>query len=174
MGGIVLDASDASDGEQGDSGDRSSAVRRLAAEACDPADACDACDLDVCDGCDTCLVFSTLVLAGSHAARTANTLHAVVTGHARAPGRRTGRHGTGPALAAIAAYQRWLSPRLRTRCRYVPTCSAYGREAIDRYGLDAGGRLAAARIRRCRRTVPVGTADPVPAVSNAPAATQPG
>ena len=65
------------------------------------------------------------------------------------------------ALAAIRAY-RLISPRLPTRCRYEPTCSAYGHEAVSRYGLRAGGRMTAARLRRCRPGIPFGTVDPVP------------
>ncbi|WP_435830721.1 membrane protein insertion efficiency factor YidD [Polymorphospora rubra] len=65
-------------------------------------------------------------------------------------------------LAAIRGYRRWLSHRLPTRCRFTPTCSAYGLEAVDRFGLAVGGELAAARVRRCRSDVPYGTPDPVP------------
>jgi putative membrane protein insertion efficiency factor len=64
-------------------------------------------------------------------------------------------------LAAIRAYRR-VSPRLPTRCRYTPTCSAYGLEAVQRYGARKGLRLTAARLRRCRPGVPYGTPDPVP------------
>jgi uncharacterized protein len=65
------------------------------------------------------------------------------------------------ALAVIRAYRR-VSGRLPTRCRYEPTCSAYGLEAIGRYGLGRGARLIAARLWRCRPGVPHGTLDPVP------------
>jgi putative membrane protein insertion efficiency factor len=64
-------------------------------------------------------------------------------------------------LGAIKAYRR-VSPRLPTRCRYLPTCSAYGLEAVQRYGARKGLRLTAARLRRCRPGVPYGTPDPVP------------
>jgi hypothetical protein len=65
-------------------------------------------------------------------------------------------------MAAIRGYQLWISPRLPIQCRHVPNCSAYGMEAVHRYGLVVGSRLTAARIRRCTRAVPRGTADPVP------------
>jgi putative membrane protein insertion efficiency factor len=65
-------------------------------------------------------------------------------------------------MAAIRGYQRWLSPRLPTRCRHVPTCSEYGMVAVRRYGLVTGSRLTAARIRRCNPGTPRGTRDPVP------------
>jgi putative membrane protein insertion efficiency factor len=65
-------------------------------------------------------------------------------------------------MAAIRGYQRWLSPRLRTRCRHTPHCSAYGMEAVRRYGLLTGTQLTADRIRRCTAPTPHGTNDPVP------------
>ena len=80
----------------------------------------------------------------------------------------TRRPDTGPTMparagmAAIRAYQRWVSPRLRTRCRHVPHCSAYGMEAVRRHGLRIGSQLTADRIRRCTAPTPHGTVDPVP------------
>lgn len=65
-------------------------------------------------------------------------------------------------MAAIRGYQRWISPRLRTRCRHVPHCSAYGMEAVRRHGLRVGTQLTADRIRRCTAPTPHGTVDPVP------------
>lgn len=66
-------------------------------------------------------------------------------------------------VAGIRAYQRWVSPRLAVRCRYTPTCSQYGLQAIQRYGLAIGVQLAYARVRRCTHRVPYGTPDRVPA-----------
>ncbi|PFG43056.1 putative membrane protein insertion efficiency factor [Isoptericola jiangsuensis] len=63
--------------------------------------------------------------------------------------------------AAIYLYQGVVSPRTPPRCRYVPTCSAYGRDAVRTYGLWQGSRLALGRVRRCTRDVPPGTADPL-------------
>lgn len=65
------------------------------------------------------------------------------------------------ALGAIAAYQRWLSPLLGARCRFLPTCSAYAREAIERFGLLRGGWLALRRILRCQPFC-AGGHDPLP------------
>ncbi|MFT4038584.1 MAG: membrane protein insertion efficiency factor YidD [Thermomicrobiales bacterium] len=65
------------------------------------------------------------------------------------------------ALLLIGLYRRVLSPALPPACRFQPTCSEYGYEAIARYGILAGGRLALWRILRCN---PFGGSgyDPVP------------
>jgi uncharacterized protein len=67
----------------------------------------------------------------------------------------TGRGG----VLLIRGYQRTLSKHLPTRCRYQPSCSEYGAQAVRRYGLLDGSRLIAARIKRCTRAVPLGTPD---------------
>lgn len=53
------------------------------------------------------------------------------------------------ALAMIGFYQRWISPLLPSACRFYPSCSHYSYEAIARYGLLKGGRLALWRVLRC-------------------------
>jgi len=69
------------------------------------------------------------------------------------------------AVGAIDAYRAALSPLLSksglARCRFVPSCSAYGREAVSRYGLPRGTVLTAGRILRCHPFAKGGT-DPVP------------
>ena len=49
----------------------------------------------------------------------------------------------------IRAYQRFLSPALPVACRFVPTCSDYAMEALERHGELRGGWLALRRILRC-------------------------
>jgi putative membrane protein insertion efficiency factor len=53
------------------------------------------------------------------------------------------------ALALIRFYRRAISPSLPPSCRFQPTCSEYAYEAIDKYGILRGGRLAIWRILRC-------------------------
>jgi putative membrane protein insertion efficiency factor len=54
------------------------------------------------------------------------------------------------AVAAIAAYQRWVSPLAPPACRYWPTCSEYARLTIERRGLVRGGLGALGRLLRCQ------------------------
>jgi putative membrane protein insertion efficiency factor len=53
------------------------------------------------------------------------------------------------ALFAIRVYRRAISPMMPPSCRYLPTCSEYAYEAIEKYGILKGGRLAIWRILRC-------------------------
>jgi hypothetical protein len=52
-------------------------------------------------------------------------------------------------VALIRLYQRTLSPLLGPRCRYYPSCSAYGLQAVQSYGILRGSVLAGWRILRC-------------------------
>ncbi|MNN13665.1 putative membrane protein insertion efficiency factor [compost metagenome] len=52
-------------------------------------------------------------------------------------------------LAIIRFYQLFISPFLGANCRYTPTCSQYGKEAILKYGPFKGGWMALKRIGRC-------------------------
>jgi putative membrane protein insertion efficiency factor len=71
----------------------------------------------------------------------------------------------GVAVRAIDAYRATVSPLLaRTglvRCRFQPTCSAYARIAISRYGTPRGLVLATGRLLRCHPFAKGGV-DPVP------------
>lgn len=65
------------------------------------------------------------------------------------------------ALFLIKAYQLTISRVLPAACRFEPSCSHYGYEAIYRHGLWKGGLLAVKRIARCQPFNPGGY-DPVP------------
>jgi uncharacterized protein len=64
-------------------------------------------------------------------------------------------------LLLIRLYQILLSPLLGAQCRFTPTCSAYGAEAIRKYGPFKGGMLTLKRILRCHPWGSHGE-DPVP------------
>jgi uncharacterized protein len=52
-------------------------------------------------------------------------------------------------LYLLRVYKWALSPLLPAACRYVPTCSEYAMEAVDRYGAAHGGLMAFWRLLRC-------------------------
>ena len=56
---------------------------------------------------------------------------------------------TSLALGVVHFYQHWISPLSGPRCRYYPTCSHYGVEAIERFGAWKGSYLALARLLSC-------------------------
>jgi hypothetical protein len=62
---------------------------------------------------------------------------------------------------AIRSYQLLISPLLLPSCRYLPSCSDYAAEAIDRYGAFVGLGLALRRLARCHPWGGSGY-DPVP------------
>jgi len=64
-------------------------------------------------------------------------------------------------LWAIRGYQRVISPALPPSCRFVPSCSEYAWQAVDRYGALKGSWLAVRRLLRCHPFNPGGY-DPVP------------
>ena len=49
----------------------------------------------------------------------------------------------------VAVYKRLISPMLPHACRFVPTCSEYAMEAVERHGVLRGSMLAAWRLLRC-------------------------
>jgi len=61
----------------------------------------------------------------------------------------------------IKIYQRTISPLTPPSCRFYPTCSHYGIEAIDKHGSLKGSWLAARRISKCH-PFHAGGFDPVP------------
>ena len=64
-------------------------------------------------------------------------------------------------LALIRFYQRFISPMFPPACRFEPSCSHYGYEAIAKYGIIKGGWLTVRRISRCH-PFNAGGYDPVP------------
>ena len=64
-------------------------------------------------------------------------------------------------LAAIRFYRRNISPLRKPCCRYIPTCSEYALEAVEKYGPWKGSWLALRRLLRCH-PFHKGGYDPVP------------
>ncbi|UKJ06626.1 membrane protein insertion efficiency factor YidD [Solitalea lacus] len=52
-------------------------------------------------------------------------------------------------IALIKVYQYAISPLLGQNCRFTPTCSQYGVEAIRKHGPWKGGWLTVKRISKC-------------------------
>ena len=52
-------------------------------------------------------------------------------------------------LRLLRAYKWAISPMFPPACRYVPTCSEYAMEAVERYGALRGGAMAVWRLLRC-------------------------
>jgi putative membrane protein insertion efficiency factor len=67
----------------------------------------------------------------------------------------------GASLGMIRFYQRWISASLPSACRFQPTCSRYGYEAIERHGVIKGIGLTLWRLARCQ-PFNRGGYDPVP------------
>jgi putative membrane protein insertion efficiency factor len=63
-------------------------------------------------------------------------------------------------LSLLRGYKWAVSPLFLPACRYVPTCSEYAMEAVDRYGVLRGGWMALRRVLRCHPLVKGGY-DPV-------------
>jgi len=64
-------------------------------------------------------------------------------------------------LSIIRFYQIAISPLKSPTCRFYPTCSHYGLEAVERFGALKGGWLTIKRILKCHPFHPGGI-DPVP------------
>ena len=66
-------------------------------------------------------------------------------------------------LALVRFYRKSISPLRPPCCRFIPTCSQYALEAIEKYGALKGGWLAFNRIMRCHPFYRGGKiSDPVP------------
>ncbi|MDH2897577.1 MULTISPECIES: membrane protein insertion efficiency factor YidD [Rahnella] len=64
-------------------------------------------------------------------------------------------------IKLIRGYQLFISPLLGPHCRFRPTCSQYGIEAIGRFGMLKGSWLTLKRVLKCHPLNPGGD-DPVP------------
>lgn len=53
-------------------------------------------------------------------------------------------------LSLIRFYRRYVSSGRPPCCRFIPTCSAYALEAVEKYGACKGGWLALRRILKCQ------------------------
>jgi putative membrane protein insertion efficiency factor len=65
------------------------------------------------------------------------------------------------AAVPLLAYRYGVSPVIGPRCRFHPSCSEYGLEALRRFGLARGAWLIGARLVRCQPWHPGGV-DPLP------------
>lgn len=54
-----------------------------------------------------------------------------------------------PFIFLIRIYQWFISPLLGNKCRYTPTCSQYGVEALQKHGIFKGGYLTLKRFLSC-------------------------
>ena len=64
-------------------------------------------------------------------------------------------------IGCIRFYRKYISPLKAPSCMYVPTCSQYAIEALEKYGALKGSYLAIRRILRCH-PFHKGGYDPVP------------
>ena len=64
-------------------------------------------------------------------------------------------------MGLIRLYQMTLSKLIPPSCRFTPSCSHYGYEAVSRHGAFKGGWMAIKRVARCHPLNPGGY-DPVP------------
>ena len=64
-------------------------------------------------------------------------------------------------ITCIRLYQKYISPYKGTKCPYIPSCSQYAVEALEKHGVIKGGALAVWRILRCN-PFSKGGIDPVP------------
>ncbi len=52
-------------------------------------------------------------------------------------------------LLLIQGYRRFVSPLRTPCCRFIPSCSAYALEAVEKYGAAKGGWLTLRRLLKC-------------------------
>jgi len=52
-------------------------------------------------------------------------------------------------ISLIKVYRKYISPMSGPKCKFIPTCSQYSIEAIEKYGVLKGGIMSIWRILRC-------------------------
>ena len=65
-------------------------------------------------------------------------------------------------IGLVRFYRKHISPHTKPSCRYIPTCSQYALEALEKYGAWKGSWLALKRILRCHPFSRHDPYDPVP------------
>ncbi|MCL2408622.1 MAG: membrane protein insertion efficiency factor YidD [Oscillospiraceae bacterium] len=65
-------------------------------------------------------------------------------------------------IGLVLFYRKRISPLSPPSCKFMPTCSAYALEALEKYGAAKGGWLALRRILKCHPFNKSGGYDPVP------------
>ena len=70
------------------------------------------------------------------------------------------------ALGALGFYKTYLSLLVGGSCRFVPTCSVYAYEAVERFGVAHGAWLTLKRLLRCHPLSRKFGYDPIPDASN--------
>jgi hypothetical protein len=66
------------------------------------------------------------------------------------------------ALAALRFYKAYLSLLVGGSCRFVPSCSVYAHEAVERFGVARGSWLTLKRLLRCHPLSRKFGYDPIP------------
>ena len=89
------------------------------------------------------------------------TARSTTRGKRSAKGREKKEQVKTIAVGIIRLYQLILSPLLPPACRFYPSCSHYGLQAIEIHGVLRGSCLTAGRILRCQ-PLSRGGYDPVP------------
>lgn len=75
---------------------------------------------------------------------------------------KIGKYVNRGLVGSVKIYRRYISPlKMTPSCRFIPTCSEYAVEALQKYGPVKGSVLATKRILRCNH-FNKGGYDPVP------------
>lgn len=99
------------------------------------------------------------------------TGYPIRTGSTRGAPRLTAQAMKRILLVLLRIYKIALSPYLGSRCRFMPSCSEYARDAVVMYGAGRGSWMAVCRLCRCHPFAQGGY-DPVPEPRNMGSATQ--